>query len=621
MKLQRFKVTNFRSVIDSGWITVDDVTTLVGINESGKSNILLALWKLNPVSGGKIDVLHDMPVSKLAELRDKLEETCFIEADFSLGSSAKVFTDKFGVDFNEDDGIHIERYYDEDYWWEFCDKTKEAAVTALTKPNKDEDGEEIKAEFTNERIWNIILTEMPGFVYYSNYGNLASKVYLPHAVRWLNGETIPGFDISEDQVRTLKVLFEYVNLKPEEILKLGEDANDMAQRAGRPNQPTDDEIKQADRNKEQRGLLLQSAGTKLTKDFKEWWKQGNYNFRFDTDGDYFRIWVSDEKRPDAVALELRSTGLQWFLSFFLVFLVECQGENKDAILLLDEAGLTLHPMAQKDLSLFFNKLAENNPIINSTHSPFIVDTDHIDRCRVVYTDENGGTVVSENLREGSGEVGLKSIYAVHAALGLSVSDVMLQGSQIVIVEGVSDQYYLSAIKNVLIREKKIAPQKEILFAPAGGVKGVPGITSLVAAKNDDLPYVILDSDKSGTDFRNKLETGTYKDCKEKIISIQQITSLDQTEVEDIIPFNVIEKKVQTLLLIDDDNDEGFEYMAGKPILPQIEQYAKEQSIELPQGWKVELARTFNRRMFGKKKVEIPEENKKMWMELFNKLMK
>ena len=46
MKLQRFKVANFRSVIDSGWITVDDVTTLVGINESGKSNILLALWKL-----------------------------------------------------------------------------------------------------------------------------------------------------------------------------------------------------------------------------------------------------------------------------------------------------------------------------------------------------------------------------------------------------------------------------------------------------------------------------------------------------------------------------------------------------------------------------------------------
>ena len=33
MKLLRYKVTNFRSVEDSGWIECDDVTTLVGIND------------------------------------------------------------------------------------------------------------------------------------------------------------------------------------------------------------------------------------------------------------------------------------------------------------------------------------------------------------------------------------------------------------------------------------------------------------------------------------------------------------------------------------------------------------------------------------------------------------
>lgn len=37
MKLLKYKVLNFRSVEDSGWIECDDVTTLVGINESGKS--------------------------------------------------------------------------------------------------------------------------------------------------------------------------------------------------------------------------------------------------------------------------------------------------------------------------------------------------------------------------------------------------------------------------------------------------------------------------------------------------------------------------------------------------------------------------------------------------------
>ena len=75
MRLERFRVTNFRSVIDSGWISCDDVTTLVGVNESGKSNILLALWKLNPASGGEIDALHDLPVTKLSDLRNKKPET------------------------------------------------------------------------------------------------------------------------------------------------------------------------------------------------------------------------------------------------------------------------------------------------------------------------------------------------------------------------------------------------------------------------------------------------------------------------------------------------------------------------------------------------------------------
>ena len=43
MKLTGFRVTSFRSVEDSGWIDVDEVTALIGTNESGKSNLLLPL--------------------------------------------------------------------------------------------------------------------------------------------------------------------------------------------------------------------------------------------------------------------------------------------------------------------------------------------------------------------------------------------------------------------------------------------------------------------------------------------------------------------------------------------------------------------------------------------------
>lgn len=619
MKLQKFRVTNFRSVIDSGWVNCDEVTTLVGINESGKSNILLALWKLNPASGGAIDPLHDLPVKKLSDLRNKKKQTYFIDAVFTLDASADDINVELGTDLLPETEISVKKNYEGSYLVNFPDEKTKKAIADLQKPDEDTDDDEAEKVLSLDEITITFVSYLPTFVYYSNYGNLTSRIYLPNAIKWLKGETVTGVDLKEDQVRTIRVLFDYVNLQPKEILELGYDATELAQRRSFGATPTPAEIKKAQEDKEQRALLLQSAGTKLTKEFREWWKQGEYKFRFSADGEYFYIWVSDDKRPEEVDLSLRSTGLQWFLSFYLVFLMECRGEHKDSVLLLDEAGLTLHPLAQKDLSAFFNKLSENNQIINTTHSPFIIDPENIDRCRVVYTDENGGTVVSDDLRKGSGAIGEKSIYAVHAALGLTVSDVMLQGSKVVIVEGVSDQFYLSAIKGVLISEKRIAPQNEIVFAPSGGVRGVQGISGLISSKSDDLPIVVLDSDKSGNDFKNKLLKNLYNGSENRVLSIQDFTGIENSEIEDLIPFDIISRSVDRLLGVQDEDDE-FEPEEGQPLVPQIEKYASKHNIELKKGWKVDLARAFKKAILGKKKRKVSDKYLDMWAKMFQKLV-
>ena len=152
------------------------------------------------------------------------------------------------------------------------------------------------------------------------------------------------------------MLFEFVKLKPEEILELGQDFKDPSR------QPTAAEISSIAEKKKQRSILLQSASALLTTRFRDWWKQGEYRFRFEADGNHFRIWVSDDKRPEEVELEGRSTGLQWFLSFYLVFLVERADAHDDAILLLDEPGLSLHPLAQRDLAEFFYSSTNTGPL-------------------------------------------------------------------------------------------------------------------------------------------------------------------------------------------------------------------------------------------------------------------
>lgn len=616
MKLLRYKVTQFRSVDDSGWIECDNVTTLVGVNESGKTNLLLALWKLNPAREGKIDVLHDMPVSKLSSLRNKTEDVVFITAEFLVeAESAKRLRKATGYSFYETTVVQISRTYNGEYSLSF--PNGEPSPISRDAYDEDEEVEQDTSIYENEKCIDEILDEIPKFVYYSNYGNLSSKIYLPHAIRWLNGETVTGIETNEEQVRTLRVLFEFVNLNPKEIYQLGMDPK------GPNGNLTKEQIQKAASDKEERSILLQSASVDLTRRFKDWWKQGEYKIRFEADGDYFRIWVSDSVRTDEVGLELRSTGLQWFLSFYLVFLVESQEAHKNAILLLDEAGLTLHPLAQRDLAQFFDNLSEKNQIINTTHSPFIIDTTNIDRCRVVFSDENGFTVASSDLRQGSGEAGSRSIYAVHAALGLTVSDVLLQGCQCVIVEGPSDQHYFNGIKTYLIGKGKISPNQEIVFVPSGGVRGVSGVVSLISGKSNDLPYTILDSDKSGQEARKKLTTGTglYASNMDKLLEVHTYTTMENSEVEDLIPFFLMEKGVNRLFNSLEDEEFSDVYDDSLPIIPQIEGFARNNNIGLPKGWKVELAKSVKQALKTKKADKLKEEEISKWEKLFNSFLK
>ncbi len=613
MKLKKYRVTNFRSVEDSGWIECDDVTTLVGVNESGKSNLLLALWKLNPAREGKIDPLHDLPVSKLIVLRDDLENQKFVTAQFILDDNdAEVISEKAQTICSAGVGVVISRFYNGKYSLEFD--------TQLEPLQEVAESEEFDKDTWVKNLNQIILGEMPKFVYYSNYGNLSTRIYLPNVIKWLNNERVDGIDMNEDQVRTLRVLFDFVGLNPKEILELGQDPKVIAmQRTGnRSSMPTVEEIEKAQNDKEERSILLQSASNRLSNQFKDWWNQGEYKFRFEADGDYFKIWVSDKVRTDEVALELRSTGLQWFLSFYLIFLVESSEQHKNAILLLDEAGLTLHPLAQKDLSVFFDSLSKSNQIINTTHSPFIVDTTNIDRCRVVYMDDKGFTVASSDLRQGVDCLNQKSIYAVHAAMGLSVSDILLQGCQNVVVEGPSDQFYLNAIKTYLIKEKLIAPSREIVFVPSGGVKGVPGVVSILCGKTEELPCVVVDSDCMGKDAVKKLQSGLYKDYQKQIIQIKDIVGYDGSEVEDIIPIDLLQKGINRLFnQVEDENFEDV-YKEGQPILPQLEAFAGKHNVELKLGWKVELAKTVKVALKSKTKTQIDETVREVWVSLFKK---
>ena len=574
MELTSFRVTDFRSIQDTGWIDASRVTALIGTNESGKSNILLALWKLKPVRDGNIDLLADIPRSQYHVVRKAQPKPIFIRAKFEFAEEEAVCLSKMTSSPQEEmDVAKVTRSLDDKVSVSFPNATIQTDVeitslgkvlsaareqisalnaagsseepykrTVLEAIRRAEDSisrAEDKLSFVHEVLGdlapkkrlknseivpafeafmlrlaaNIVYELIPSFVYYANYENLDSEIYLPHVIANMQREDLGGAEAAK--TRTLRVLFEFVQLDPTEILKLGKESGGEKQ-----------QIELDARNKTEREVLLQSASTSLTGKFRDWWKQGNHKFRFQADGNHFRIWVADEIRIEEVELEGRSSGLQWFLSFFLVFLVESAASHKNAILLLDEPGVSLHPIAQEDLFEFFDTLSKENQVFYTSHSPFLVNADQLDRVRAVYYDEEGKdkglTKVSADLRAMEKSKGqIKSIYSVYAALGISVSQAILLGSTQIVVEGPSDQFYFSALKSYLIGNGLIQPKRELLFLPTGGASGIKAVVPIIAGKDEILPIVLVDGDHQGNQVADRLKKSLYKGQEDQIISLSE----------------------------------------------------------------------------------------------------
>jgi hypothetical protein len=100
MLLKQFRIQNFRSINDSGVVEVEKITTLVGRNESGKTNLLLGLASLNPPGGiKKLNPIKDFPRGR--RLEECTDETPLVSSVWSLTpAESKALSDKLGANQN-----------------------------------------------------------------------------------------------------------------------------------------------------------------------------------------------------------------------------------------------------------------------------------------------------------------------------------------------------------------------------------------------------------------------------------------------------------------------------------------------------------------------------------------
>ncbi len=428
-----------------------------------------------------------------------------------------------------------------------------------------------------EQIDSITEQNLPVLIYFENYGILESAIWLRRFREDLH--RIPN----DSRIRTINSMFKHVGLDANDIAELGDSKANRSLDEGE--ELTSEEIADDQKRMEERAIKLNSASIDISNKFSNWWSQRRHKIHYHADGDYFRIWIADDRRQDVeIELEARSKGFQWFFSFYLVFLVESDGGHRDAILLLDEPGLHLHPTAQQELIAFFEELSETNQIAYTTHSPFLIDGQNLFRVRPVKEDETGHSRITAETWPKDRE----TIFPLQAAAGYAMIRGLFRHRKNVLVEGMSDFYYLHALSQQCANSGRHSLPDDIYITPCGGTKLVGHFASLFLG-HEVQPLIVLDGDEAGRIRKDALMRELYVNHESSILMLDEVLNKvgQEVEIEDIIGEETIVEALEVVLGGAIKLESADRSVGSLP--SQIKAAAERQKVILPKGWKAVVA--------------------------------
>jgi energy-coupling factor transporter ATP-binding protein EcfA2 len=542
MKINGFQIYNYRSIMDSGWVDVQDLTVLVGKNESGKTSLLRALHKFNPFKPDPYSIDKERPrghrrsrnqdavvcrvgftfePNEIAELSSLVDDKAqcgpfIVSRTYAGAHKVDLSDDVFPSRPSKNETTNLLRSVTEirlpqstaissEFFNQCLERINELALAgdmdAISRAATDLSGvllANMDAPSAEDSAFvQRLAASFAGFV-----ANWRSRKTIKASVERYVLDHLPVF-IYMDDYRAFRgtALLDQVKGRKDSgaltdedktlitIMELSGLALDSEYSKGQ----SDSEVV-----REQRIYDLNDAGLSLTREIAERWKQRKYEVEFRADRQSFFTMVRDETGPHLIPLEERSKGFQWFFSFDLMFMYESRGSFKGCVLLLDEPGLHLHASAQRDLVERLEAYASNNSLIYTTHLPFMIDLRKPERIRTI-SETPEGTVVDKTLNLSQPDAKL----TLQSALGMSASTSYLVAQRNLVVEGVDDFMILTELSNLLIRSGLTGLPEDVHVTAAGGASEAAYLATFMIGQNLDV-VVLLDSDKAGSDAADKL---------------------------------------------------------------------------------------------------------------------
>lgn len=557
MKLNRTEIKNFRSIKD---VKVDFEPTcrvLVGINESGKSNILNALAFLDK---------DYIPVKK-NDLREALPDEDPINESYV----------RFVFRFEKDESDRLL----EDVSSKVLAESKDPDIVLIG--GKKQSLKEFCAS-RNEGLYSVnVLKETKSFMHWTVSGQLTAgwkkptstcpadfsvelkgQKYLLSAYKLIKEEDfsgIPAGYLEEAKINDLSTIsgdsiisitkenlpdtlfweYDEDNLLPSSVKIDVFSANpntciplkNMFALAGIT------EISASIANAKARGNnqfqnYLDGIAKKSTTHFRNVWKEYKHiEFSLRLNADQIEPGVKEKNTLD---FSKRSDGFKRFVTFLLMISVNVKTDDlADTLLIIDEPEISLHPSGARYLREELIKISKTNYVVYSTHSIFMIDSGDISRHYIVKKKDEITSI------ESAKDSNIADEEVLYNALGHSVFSVLKEKN--IIFEGWNDKHLFSVAlqgATTLLKNK----YKDFGICHAKGVGTIKTITPMIELAQREC-LIISDSDKPAKDqqkiYKQEKGFGEWKNYQDIDASVAAITG------EDFIKNDFIAKQVKSIL--------------------------------------------------------------------------
>ncbi|WP_431947890.1 ATP-dependent nuclease [Actinacidiphila sp. bgisy167] len=550
MKLTNAQITKYRSVEDSQRFDIEpDVTALVGKNESGKTTILQALYRLNPVEeSAQLDEVIDFPARLTRERRRlpegeripvvtatfRLDEDEVAEIEDDLGKGvlrSPEFTVTIGyraagrtIAFDKDEALVVEHLRSpldlsatqadilngadtvKDLL-EALDSLEDAPAAARELANRIRGWRDhsLDCYLIDEYAW----PRMPKFVYFADYDIMPGKVSIPDLIRRRDGNTLKRGE------QALLSLLKMANVSLDDFLH-----TDRHERLIRE---------------------LENTGNVISDEVFDYWSQ-NQELAVElevlppeegaqpplNEAPILQVRVKNLRHRASVPFDDRSRGFVWFFSFLAFFDELEEAEDNNLVLLLDEPGLSLHGRAQEDLlRLIDERLAPDHQILYTTHSPFMVSSDQFHRVRTVIDQDKVGTKVSGEIFKADED----TAFPLLTAMGIEMTQTLFIGEDTLLLEGPSDLIYLDVLTDLLESQGSTGLDPRWVKTPIGGAGKLSTFVTLLGANKLNVAVLIDSSTKDVGAIHRLRDNGQLS--KNGLVQVSEFTGSADADIEDL----------------------------------------------------------------------------------------